>query len=108
MEEIPISEIKAQLQLSNKLYKQHVQKIQSFANIAILYRKENNDYEEESDMNQIATQTMENCKTDKISIASIIKKIDRHTIRFDHPLQRESDQWSPTMKGKRTKMEKNF
>ena len=45
------------------------------------------------------TQTMENCKTDKISVASIIKKIDRHTIRFDHPLQRESDQWSPAMKG---------
>lgn len=45
------------------------------------------------------TQTMENCKTDRISIASIIKKIDKHTIRFDHPLQRESDQWSPSMKG---------
>lgn len=46
-----------------------------------------------------ATQTMENCKTDRISIASIIKKIEKHTIRFDHPLQRESDQWSPSMKG---------
>lgn len=47
----------------------------------------------------ITTQTMENCKTDRISIASIVKKIDRHTIRFDHPLQRESNQWSPSMKG---------
>ncbi len=45
------------------------------------------------------TQTMENCKTDKISISSIIKKIEKHTIRFDHPLQRESEQWSPSMKG---------
>ena len=37
------------------------------------------------------TQTMENCKTDKITIASMIKKIEKRTIRFDHPLQRKSD-----------------
>lgn len=53
---------------------------------------------EEEEMST-TTQTMENCKTDRISISSIIKKIDKHTIRFDHPLQRESDQWSPSMKG---------
>ena len=28
-----------------------------------------------------------------------MKKIDSYTIRFDHPLQRESGQWSPAMKG---------
>ena len=55
--------------------------------------------EEDELMMSVVTQTMENCKTDKISIASIIKKIDKHTIRFDHPLQRESEQWTPVMKG---------
>ena len=34
-----------------------------------------------------------------MSAASVAKKIDRHILRFDHPLQRESEQWSPSMKG---------
>lgn len=48
---------------------------------------------------QKSTQTLEKSKPDKLCIASINKKIERHTIRFDHPLQRESEQWSPAMKG---------
>lgn len=47
----------------------------------------------------LAAQTMENCRAGKISVASLVKKIDRHAIRFDHPLQRESDQWTPSMRG---------
>ena len=38
-------------------------------------------------------------KTEKISIAAIAKKIEKHTIRFDHPAQRCSDQWTNKMKG---------
>ena len=38
-------------------------------------------------------------KTEKISIAAIAKKIEKHTIRFDHPSQRCSDQWTNKMKG---------
>ncbi len=43
--------------------------------------------------------TAEKSKPMQYSIASINKKIENRTIRFDHPLQRESDQWSPSMKG---------
>ena len=100
MEEIPVWEIKKKLGLSNKQYNRHWKEIKSFANISILFCNESGTKPEKEDMEMgTTTQTMVNCKTDKISIASIIKKIDRHTIRFDHPLQRESDQWSPSMKG---------
>ena len=50
-------------------------------------------------MNENYTQTLEKSKHDKLSIASIIKKINNCTIRFDHPLQRESEQWSNIMQG---------
>lgn len=38
-------------------------------------------------------------KTEKINISAIVKKMDMHTIRFDHPAQRCSDQWTNKMKG---------
>lgn len=47
----------------------------------------------------MTVQTTEKSKPMQYSIASINKKIENRTIRFDHPLQRESDQWSPSMKG---------
>lgn len=43
--------------------------------------------------------TFEKSKAVRYSISSIIKKIDNQQIRFDHPAQRESDQWSNKMKG---------
>ena len=101
MEEIPVSEIKQSLKLSKKQYESYCKDMKSFANISILFGGHSRTkYKEDQKMSAMSTttQTMENCKTDKISIASIIKKIDNLTIRFDHPLQRESDQWSPVMK----------
>ncbi len=100
MEGIPVSEIKEKLKLSDKQYNRHCREMKSFTNISILYESSNQiKYKEDDVEMSTTTQTMENCKTDKISIASIIKKIDKHTIRFDHPLQRESEQWSPAIKG---------
>lgn len=99
MEDIPVFEIKNKLGLSEKQYKQNCKELKSFTNISVLFSNESQMQIKEDDVKMgTTTQTMENCKTDRISIASIIKKIDRHTIRFDHPLQRESDQWSPSMK----------
>lgn len=100
MEDMPVFEIKRRLKLSDKQYNQHCKELKSFVNMSILFGDEaqTKSMEEDKEMGT-TTQTMENCKTDRISIASIIKKIDRHMIRFDHPLQRESDQWSPSMKG---------
>lgn len=100
LKEVPVSEIQKRLKLSNKQYRQNCRELRSFANVNFLhnYGKVSEAEEETKEMSGMA-QTMENCKTDRISVASIIKRIDRHTIRFDHPLQRESDQWSPAMKG---------
>lgn len=98
LNKVPVSEIQKRLKLSDKQYKQHFRELRSFANISVLQGRDTLPETEEKEMSK-ATQTMESCKTDRISVASIIKRIDRHTIRFDHPLQRESDQWSPAMKG---------
>lgn len=38
-------------------------------------------------------------KTEKYSVATICKKMDKQTIRFNHPAQRCSEQWSNKMKG---------
>ena len=99
MESIPVSKIKEKLVLSDKLYKEYCKELKSFSNMCILYKDKEREVKEDKLGMSTITQTMENCKTDKISISSIIKKIEKHTIRFDHPLQRESEQWSPSMKG---------
>lgn len=99
MEDISVADIKKELNLSDKEYTDSFNAMKSFKNINILCNNETKtNFMEDEEMSAI-TQTMESCKTDRISIASIVKKIDKHTIRFDHPLQRESDQWSPSMKG---------
>lgn len=60
--------------------------------------KRNTFHGQEGDI-MMTVQTAEKSKPMQYSIASINKKIENRTIRFDHPLQRESDQWSPSMKG---------
>jgi len=102
MNDVPISEIKEKLNLGEGQYEDHCKQIRSFRNTQILFRDETVKCSiiEEGKMGQeIFTQTLEKSKPDRLSIASIIKKIDNYTIRFDHPLQRESEQWSPAMKG---------
>lgn len=42
---------------------------------------------------------MKDSKKMRLHIGSIVKKMERHAINFDHPLQRASEQWSPVMKG---------
>lgn len=100
MEEVPVPQIKQELGLTEKQYEKEFQELKSFANISILYGSDSStDLEEDEQMGRTMTQTMEKSKADRISIASMIKKMDKHTIRFDHSLQRESEQWSPSMKG---------
>lgn len=100
MDDFSVSDIKKELNISDKEYTDNFNALKSFKNINILCNNANQTESREDDLKMsTTTQTMENCKTDRISIASIVKKIDKHTIRFDHPLQRESDQWSPSMKG---------
>lgn len=100
MNDATISEIKCNLNLTDGQYEDHCRQIKSFRNTQILFRDRTACSKiEEKKMGQTFTQTLEKSKPDRLSIASIIKKIDNYTIRFDHPLQRESEQWSPAMKG---------
>lgn len=92
------NEIKKELNLTEKQYIDSLKDMKTFEKSRILKHVECNRFEEEKHM-QESTQTLEKSKPDKLSITSIIKKIDNYTIRFDHPLQRESEQWSPAMKG---------
>lgn len=92
------AEIRQKLKITEKQYTDALKDMKSFEKSRIL--KQVNYIEiEEDKLVQEGTQTLEKSKPDKLSIASIIKKIDNYTIRFDHPLQRESEQWSPAMKG---------
>lgn len=100
MEGVPASVIKRELGLSDKRYRRHCEELKEFSSACALYESGTAGKDKEDEETMTGTgQTMERCKTDKISISSIIKKIDGHTIRFDHPLQRESGQWSASMKG---------
>ncbi len=102
MENIPVSEIKQKLKLSDKEYNEQFSQIKSFNNIKTirtLFANSNKFVEKEEEVVMNTTQTAEKSKPMQYSIASINKKIENRTIRFDHPLQRESDQWNPSMKG---------
>lgn len=100
LEEVPVPRIKQELGLTEKQYEREFQELKAFSNISILYGDDTiTDSEEDVHMSRTMTQTMEKSKADRLSISSIIKKMDKHTIRFDHSLQRESEQWSPSMKG---------
>lgn len=100
MESIPASDIKKILKLSDKDYERYYRQARFFDYTSILFQDTGRVSNlEEVTVMQKSTQTLEKSKPDKLCIASINKKIERHTIRFDHPLQRESEQWSPAMKG---------
>lgn len=98
MEGFNSSQIKEKLNLTDKQYENHMKYLRCDKNTSILTRTnnvENNEVEEKSMNNN---QTFEKSKVEKLSIASIIKKINNRTLRYNHPLQRESDQHSTKMK----------
>lgn len=100
MNDIPVEQIKRELSLGNRQYDNLWNDIKSFSKISVLFnRKEKNDSVVEEEEVKVVSQTLEKSKPGKLSVSSIIKKMDKHTIRFDHPLQRESEQWTPAMKG---------
>lgn len=103
------TEIRNKLNISEKKYSEQFKELTSFENIVTIRRlfpKASKYIEEdklvekkEEETTMVTTQTAEKSKPMQYSIASINKKIENRTIRFDHPLQRESDQWNPSMKG---------
>lgn len=94
------SDIKEKLQLSDKQFNSHLKHMRCDKYSNILKREDTNTYNEieteEKSMNN--NQTFEKSKIEKYSVASIIKKMNNRTLRYDHPLQRESDQHSTKMK----------
>lgn len=101
MQEMTSEQIKSCLHISNKQYEQNMHEIKSFEHVSVLHdpSKSKLNLEKECKKSMCIQQTLEKSKPDKMSIHSIVKKMDKRTIRFDHPLQRSSDQWSPVMKG---------
>ena len=92
--------IKEKLKLSDKQFDSHLKHMRCDKYSSILKREDANTYNEieteEKPMNN--NQTFEKSKIERYSISSIIKKMNNRTLRYDHPLQRESDQHSIKMK----------
>lgn len=104
MADIPVHEIEERLGMSDREYRRQFRQITSFENIRAVRQLfadpySRNEFNGQEDDGMTTVQTAEKSKPMQYSIASINKKIENRTIRFDHPLQRESDQWSPSMKG---------
>lgn len=101
MNDIPVEQIKRELSLGNRQYDNLWNDIKSFSKISVLFNQETkkDSVVGEEEEVKAASQTLEKSKPGKLSVSSVIKKMDKHTIRFDHPLQRESEQWTPAMKG---------
>lgn len=94
------SDIKEKLKLSDKQFDSHLKHMRCDKYSSILKREDTNTHNEieteEKPMNN--NQTFEKSKIERYSISSIIKKMNNRTLRYDHPLQRESDQHSIKMK----------
>ena len=100
MEGVPAAEIKQKLGLSDKKYSQQCMELKSFEHLNRLFVREGwqERKEEQSRVNTEKKGTAVS-KTGRMSVGAVIKEMERSAIRFDHPLQRESDQWSSVMKG---------
>lgn len=58
-----------------------------------------NESQKNNNVNQNNQTTFEKSKTTKYVVSMLNSKIESQVIRFNHPNQRESDQWSNKMKG---------
>lgn len=95
------TEIRNSLRISERQFISALKDMKTFEKSGILKYQEYVQIGEDKPMQEtyIQTTTFEKSKPDKLSISSIIRRINNCTIRFDHPLQRASEQWSPAMKG---------
>ena len=85
-------EIQERLHIDEKRYKLIIKRMGSFEKRCIIARK---DYEEDAIMNnKTDITTREKCKKESITMESVRKKMTNKTWLFNHPLQRESNQWT--------------
>lgn len=87
-------EIKSELKLTDDKYNRCLSVMQKPEKRRLLKKKIIHVEED----NQMQTQTREKSKEKQYSIASLIKKMDGYTFRFDHPTQRASGRWTSQMK----------
>lgn len=102
-------DIKRKLNMSDGEYAKHVNNLKSFEKIDLLYRNgirsdavhyDESENEENIEMqNPNIYRSEEKSKTKTYTVATLIKKYQEYKIRFDHPGQRYSGQWSPVTKG---------
>lgn len=96
MDGYQLKDIQKMLDISDKRWNKTVADMRSFSKKNII-RKDTTIKEDKHMVLANTTQTFEKSKNTDLSIGSIIKKMNKQTIRFDHPLQRESDQWTSIM-----------
>lgn len=95
MEGYTISDLPDLLHMSVKQVDRIVNNMRTFEKRCLINYCDDN-YKEEKVMENT---TMEKSKSNKMSIASIKKQLENMTLRANHPLQRESEQWSNEKKG---------
>lgn len=90
------------LRITENSYKINLEKLRNFDKVQLLLRGKKKDkkcVEEEINISQILTQTAEKSKPKNYQVYAIIQRMYDYSIRLDHPLQRESEQWSNVMRG---------
>lgn len=106
MNDIPKKQILKLLKITEKVYENNFKQLRSYDKISTLLAepllagqvlKESNKKEIEEEK-QMAAQTSEISKNTSYSIAAYIKRLQKYSIRGDHPLQRNSNQWSNIQK----------
>lgn len=92
------NEIQYELSLNSRQYKKLWNNIQSFEKTQLIFENDDDCMEEIKMENR--TQTLETHKKDNIYVEMLVKKMDNHSIKFNHALQRRSGRWTPIMRTK--------
>lgn len=95
MQDIPKHEILKRLHISEKAYNLNFSEIKSFEKTKVLLvQNRPKELQEGNVLKTTGIETTEISKNTNYSIASYVKKLNNDTIRGDHSLQRNSNQWS--------------
>lgn len=95
MKSISKQEIVEQLNITEKIYNSNFAELKSYDKTRKLLSIENKAVEEGK---AVITQTSEISKNTNYQVSSYIKRLRSFSIRGDHPLQRNSNQWSNEQK----------
>lgn len=88
-----VEDIKENLGLTDKEYKDCWKMINSYENKRVLYEENNNVEDDEMNTTVLTEDVAESYKNTSYSIDSISKQLQKKRIRDDHILQRHSGQW---------------